>query len=497
MTESSSPSPANLGSLGIQSVLSTAPVLNIIAEWASVVPLACHIGGKQQDYALLGELALTGKLSVGLFEELGFAKGVARLLKEGPDFLDRASVRGDVSWEVWDVNWGSTFLCSNGAACATLTAYALRKVPRAINISDCIQAEETKRQTTSTSVVALFDCSSTSAPFDKLENGTPESGPHIRRSETFRYFQDDLSFEEVRSPSASTLHNRAASSSHRRYQRLHILDFQRRDPSDSNTHRVRLARIEYSKLASSIAPPVVFVLLIVLGLYGTALAIFGASVSKIIAYYSIRPQRPPGYLTNNEVGDACMLMSTHRNATTWYLYTGDRGIVDHFLNKPMVELQNLRPHLLQWFKVSHIAQLIAMTYVTAQKGWDGIAMVILMLCAWLMKWCWGDDYLARQWLVKEGISVRVKSFDFEGRTAMISAIQALSESKVTRWMDDIIVPHPRRDALLSSLGLGANEAQSFGSMSLLSGFDQEWVALHVKRVSAAATIMLHELGTEV
>ena len=495
MTENSNPGPSNLGSLGVQSVLGTAPILNIIAEWASVIPLACHLGGKQQSHALLGELTLTGRLSVGLFEELGFANEVARLLKEGPDFLDRASIRDDLTRVVWDVNWGSTFPCSNAAACAILTAYALRKVPRALNISDRIQAEETKRRRTKTTRSAPSNCSSTTALADKSENRTSAREPLALRTNFPPNVQDN-SMNDDRLVSSPPAQNRAARF-HRRYQRLHILDFQRQDHLGTNTRRVRFTQNKYLKLASWIVLLGVIALLVSLGLYGTTLAIFGGMVSKAVAYYSIRPERPPGYLINNEPSDACMLVATHRNATTWYLYTGDRGVVDHLLNKSMIELREMRPHLVQWFKAGHVMQLIAMTYVAAQKGWDGVAMVVLMLCSWLVKWCWGDDYLAQHWLVEEGVTVRVRSFDFEGRTAMIAAIQALSESKVVRWMDDIIVPHPRREALLRGLGLSNDEAPSSGSLSSLDSFHLDWVALHVKRASAAATIMLHELGTVV
>jgi hypothetical protein len=33
----------------------------------------------------------------------------------------------------------------------------------------------------------------------------------------------------------------------------------------------------------------------------------------------------------------------------------------------------------RWFGCAHVLQLLAMTYVAAQKGWDGVAMVIAML----------------------------------------------------------------------------------------------------------------------
>jgi hypothetical protein len=49
------------------------------------------------------------------------------------------------------------------------------------------------------------------------------------------------------------------------------------------------------------------------------------------------------------------------------------------------------------------------------------------------------------------VRIEAKTFQFGGRTQMLNAIQVLSGSKVTSWMDDIIVPHPRRDAVLKHL----------------------------------------------
>lgn len=52
--------------------------------------------------------------------------GYTRLLNGGPDFLDRVSTIGEVSFWVWDVNRGSTFPCANGSASQMITSYALR-----------------------------------------------------------------------------------------------------------------------------------------------------------------------------------------------------------------------------------------------------------------------------------------------------------------------------------------------------------------------------------
>ncbi|OQE17381.1 hypothetical protein PENFLA_c024G02015 [Penicillium flavigenum] len=46
------------------------------------------------------------------------------------------------------------------------------------------------------------------------------------------------------------------------------------------------------------------------------------------------------------------------------------------------------------------------------------------------------------WLAREGVEVKIKSYEFGWRTAMLGCIQLFSESKVTRWMDSIVVSHP-------------------------------------------------------
>ncbi|KAI4155675.1 MAG: hypothetical protein LQ340_000842 [Diploschistes diacapsis] len=495
MTENSNPGPANLGSLGVQTLLGTAPIINVVAEWASLIPLALHLTNRRQDYSLMGELALTGQMSVGLFEELGFAKGMARLLQEGSDFLDHASIRGNMSREVWDVNWGSTFPCSNGAACAIVTAYALRKVPEVVNISDRIHDEEAARSLEAGMAIATpLSESSASTSLEKRKIEALEITLHARHVRKSRIPSSGSHPEMPPSDNSALSNNRAARNPHRRYQRLHILDFQRATPDEHKMPKKTFSFLAHLDPFFSIFILGIAGLLVLFGLYGTALGILAGLISKAIVLCSVHLERPPGYLVNNEVSDACMLVATHRNATTWYLHTGDRGIVDHLLNKPMVELRYLRTIFIPWFRLGHIAQLTAMTFVAAQKGWDGVAMVVLMLCTRLVKWCYGGDYLARRWLAQEGITVRVKSFDFEGRTAMIIAIQALSESNVTRWMDDIIVPHPRRDALLVALGMSPSENPAPGPKPQLSAFDHHWVELHLKRVSAAATIMLQELA---
>lgn len=98
---------------------------NIVAEWTALIPLVAHLASYRHDHQLAGEAALSGRLNVSLFPRLGVLDGIARLLAGGPDFLDRVSTLGEVNRHVWDVNWGSSFPCANGAASSIITAYAL------------------------------------------------------------------------------------------------------------------------------------------------------------------------------------------------------------------------------------------------------------------------------------------------------------------------------------------------------------------------------------
>lgn len=192
------------------------------------------------------------------------------------------------------------------------------------------------------------------------------------------------------------------------------------------------------------------------GVYGTAVVLFTGASSQVIARF-VRVERPPGYLQNNEKHSAVMLVSTHENSNTWYLYVGDRGVVDTLLNKTMVLID---PHggsaanISQFFAFAHAVHLIAITYVAAQKGWDGVALVILMLVNWTLRFRFSNRYLCEAWLDSEGVSVKATSFMFTGRTIMMGAIQGFCGSEKTAWMDDIVAPHPRRDAWLNIVQSG-------------------------------------------
>ncbi len=69
------------------------------------------------------------------------------------------------------------------------------------------------------------------------------------------------------------------------------------------------------------------------GLYETA-AILASGTIAILSCGVVKIERPPGYLQSNEMEkQSFMVMGLHQMTCTWYLFTGDRAIVDSLLNK--------------------------------------------------------------------------------------------------------------------------------------------------------------------
>jgi hypothetical protein len=149
-----------------------------------------------------------------------------------------------------------------------------------------------------------------------------------------------------------------------------------------------------------------------------------------------------------------MLVAIHENASTWYLYMGSRGIIDALLNKPMIE--SIQSSLGSWLafalRALAILQLVTMTYVAAQRGWDGVGFLALVVVAWVFDYFfYSDGRIAAQWLKDQGVGIKAHSFRFTGRTPMIGAIQVLKETPVTAWMDGILAPSGRRAVWLAEL----------------------------------------------
>lgn len=245
----------------------------------------------------------------------------------------------------------------------------------------------------------------------------------------------------------------------------------------------------------------VIIVLCLCGIFGTAAIVLNGMITRLVSRH-IKIRRPPGYLENNEDHKACMLLSNHKNASTWYLYVGDRGVVDSLLNKPMIIIPPHNKLLSSWFKVAHIIQLLAMTFVAAQKGWDGLALLLLLMFEQAFQWYRNEDQIAKKWLADEGVSMKAKSFRFTGRTPMVGAIHKLSGSAATAWMDDIVAPCARRNVWLKQLSKESNEvaekeAEADQDFEILSPFDQKWVSLNSGLVFEAFKVMKSELGRDI
>lgn len=232
-------------------------------------------------------------------------------------------------------------------------------------------------------------------------------------------------------------------------------------------------------------------LLGVFGIYGTgAAALIGAG--SRLACCRLKLERPPGYLENNEQHEACMLTALNSNASNWYLFTGDRSIVDNLLNKYLVLPPGRKRWLILWFRMAHTLQMLAMTFVAAQKGWDGPAMMMLVMMDRMFEWQWSEAQLAETWMKACGVSVECKTFHFTGRIQMCCAIQLYSESEVTAWMNDILVPHPRREALLRKLLWQSRGHGCAESKEKPSHFDTEWVEMQARLATEGFEVMRRE-----
>ncbi|KAK8851010.1 Herpesvirus glycoprotein N [Apiospora arundinis] len=457
----SSPDEANLGSLNIEPLLPCPPLPNIVSEWAAILPLVCHLAGQRDDYNTSGDVALMGRLSVGLFPRLGTLSGLARLLDRATKYLDYASTRGGTSRTVWDVKWGSVFPCANGAACAVISEFLLtrdRKPPQ--------RMPET--------------LSSLSEKSDGDEKCTPQSRFRIRP--VISSFSSGLRRSTLKAEKVNE-------EGFRRCQLLHVYRLYRKPKRHSLGDQITQLRLSIpGQLVCFVILIGLAVLLCLFGCFGSATLIACTSVSELVAM-RVPIRRPSTYLQNNEAHDACMLTAPHENATEWHLYIGDRGIVDTLLNKPMFVVPEGRSaHLAaRWFWFANVLQLAAMTFVAAQKGWDGVLMLALLAIHWALRWFSSGQDLARDWLAREGIDGDVRSFEFGGRYAMMGGIQVLSGSTATRWMDTILAPHPRREAWLKVLR-GEESTESFGN------HDASWLEYMSEASFASAQVLKSTFG---
>ena len=128
---------SQLGTLGLKAYLPITTIPTIISEWSALFPLVSHLANYGENNRMVGELALEGHITVGLFPKLGYLDGLRKLLQDGPEFLDKANA--EAAYKVWDVNWGSVFTRANGSAISILTEFALRKHCQPISMPENVR----------------------------------------------------------------------------------------------------------------------------------------------------------------------------------------------------------------------------------------------------------------------------------------------------------------------------------------------------------------------
>lgn len=422
---------------------------SIITEWSALVPLVIHLANYGEDHRMVGELALAGYLTVGLFPKLGYLDGIWRLLQGGSDFLDRANAKSESNYKVWDVNWGSVFTRVNGSAITIITNYALRKRREPMKMPEEVLAQ-------------------------------PSQMPGVN---------------SVPVPT-SDLHAKVKTKScFRRHQDLHIVCMSRKNHNRSLRGTVlNLILSRFGELSYHFLLVGLIILLCLLGAFGSAAVITNGLVSKLVCRL-LRAERPSGYLASNENHNACMLSAVHENATTWYLYMGDRGVIDWLLNKSMLSTPSPNRLLTTYFRIAHVSQLLAMTFVAAQKGLDGISLVVLLLASHAFQYLFGGHRLARQWLEAEHVSIDAHTFRFSGRTPMIGAIHMISEARDAAWMDTLLAPCPRIKVWLDEMKCAADvRGQLDLDMKVLSSSDRAWVLLNAQLAIEAGRLIRRTLS---
>lgn len=138
-----------------------------------------------------------------------------------------------------------------------------------------------------------------------------------------------------------------------------------------------------------------------------------------------------------------------------------------------------------------------MTYVAAQKGWDGLTLLLLVIYAWVSELPYQHNQMVRRWLEAEGVSVHGTSFEFTGRTPMLGAIHGMSGTASATWMDDILSPSPRRAVWLKQLVKGSEESSRIHeNFDALSSFGKDWVILNSSLSIQAIREFQSRLGRE-
>lgn len=187
------PNSASIGSLNLPGFFAVPPLVNFIAEWAALIPLACYLASYHHPHQLVGQVALLGRVSVSLFPKLGVLGGISKLVERGPEVFDIASTIGPSSRKVWDVKWRGSFPCANGAASSYIAESLLKhkrkviKIPEAVPVVPEFQSPISSAWSDSTKrpgVTDLKDACKSSGLNHTVPSAKTPGEPNFRRYQT-------------------------------------------------------------------------------------------------------------------------------------------------------------------------------------------------------------------------------------------------------------------------------------------------------------------------
>ncbi|KAI1204977.1 uncharacterized protein F4807DRAFT_444586 [Annulohypoxylon truncatum] len=420
---------------------------SIVTEWVALIPLTVYLSNMRTVYDLAGEVSLRAKLSVSFVPKLWELGSIAKLLREREVFLDNSSSMGD-PLRVYDVQWGSVFPCYNSAAAVSVAVNASRTM---------VPGSEITQEDLNNWIIAHEEELVQKFPRDQtVEKSLPPVQSEV-------YCGDDVKDLVERKRTLG------------RTQYLNIIYVPLREKSALLPDYRQRPWVHRSKVAAQILLAVVTgSVLLSLGCIGTGVILLIGAVSHYCAQH-VQIKRSPLYLRNREVHQGCMLVAAHENATIWTLYLGDRGMIDSLLNKPMVEICKTNPIVLNWFQFAEILQVLAMTYVAGQRGWDALCLLMVILL-WSLTRFNSRHKHAETWLQEEGFSTRTLRCEFPGRSELLGAVQLLSTEHRTLWMDGILAPVKRRDVWLEKIGAVDSDPDSLcEGYSSLNAHDRYWV----------------------
>ena len=171
---------------------------------------------------------------------------------------------------------------------------------------------------------------------------------------------------------------------------------------------------------------------------------------------------------------------------------GDRGVIDWLLNKTMLTIPSASRLQMTCFRLAHVLQLLAMTFVAAQKG---VCLVVLLVANYGFQYFLGGYKMARKWFEDEKVSVDAHTFRFSGRASMIGAIHRLSQARDAVWMETLIASCPRINVWLDELKCSTDMRSRLDlDLQKLSSSDRSWVLLNTQLTIEAERLIRRELS---